>query len=368
MKTFKFIAALCGVAALACGCEKEETKTEEEVKEPIKVETVTLDKSSLNLVEEQEALLVATFSPAEAEVGTVVWASSNDKVASVSQEGKVSALAPGEATISVAAGDVKAECKVTVSKRIIKVTQITLSATELNLEPGGEAQLTATFDPADADLSSVVWASSAEAVATVSQDGKVKAVADGVATISVTAGAVKAVCQVTVQTPAKEWAVGDYYEVGSVKGVVVWVDESKLKGKIISLDETVSVWSTGNKYTGAQSTTDGKGNTAKVKALDNELTSFPAFKWCVDKGEGWYLPAADEVKCFLAAEPVVKETLAAHGGTPLDSYYWSSTESDSNSETTAYWIYGYKGKDITTNSDSKTSPEDDTLVRAMYQF
>ena len=351
MKTFKFIAALCGLAALSCGCEKEETKTEEVEKEPVKVETVTLDKSSLNLVEEQEALLVATFSPAEAEVGAVVWASSNDKVASVSQEGKVSALAPGEATISVAAGDVKAECKVSVTKRIIKVTQITLSATELNLEPGGEAQLTATFDPADADLSSVVWASSAEAVATVSQDGKVKAV-----------------CQVTVQTPAKEWAVGDYYEVGSVKGVVVWVDESKLKGKIISLDETVSVWSTGNKYTGAQSTTDGKGNTAKVKALDNELTSFPAFKWCVDKGEGWYLPAADEVKCFLAAEPVVKETLAAHGGTPLDSYYWSSTESDSNSETTAYWIYGYKGKDITTNSDSKTSPEDDTLVRAMYEF
>lgn len=368
MKTFKFIAAVCGVAALACGCEKEETKTEEEVKEPVKVETVTLDKSSLNLVEEQEALLVATFSPAEAEVGAVVWASSNDKVASVSQEGKVSALAPGEATISVAAGDVKAECKVTVTKRIIKVTGITLSAAELNLEPGGEAQLTATYDPADADLSSVVWASSAEAVATVSQDGKVKAVADGVATISVTAGAVKAVCQVTVQTPAREWAVGEYYEVGSVKGVVVWVDESKLKGKIISLDETVSVWSTGNRYTGAQSTTDGKGNTAKVKALDNSLASFPAFKWCVEKGEGWYLPASDEVKCFLAAEPVVKETLAAHGGTPLDSYYWSSTESDSDSETTAYWIFGYNGKDITTNSDSKTNPEDDTLVRAMYQF
>lgn len=368
MKTFKFIAAVCGVAALACGCEKEETKTEEVVKEPVKVETVTLDKSSLNLVEEQEALLVATFSPAEAEVGTVVWASSNDKVASVSQEGKVSALAPGEATISVAAGDVKAECKVTVTKRIIKVTGITLSAAELNLEPGGEAQLTATFDPADADLSSVVWASSAEAVATVSQDGKVKAVADGVATISVTAGAVKAVCQVTVQTPAREWAVGDYYEVGSVKGVVVWVDESKLKGKIISLDETTAdVWSTSNSYTGAQSKTDGKSNTAKVKALDNSLASFPAFKWCVEKGEGWYLPASDEVKCFLAIAPVINAVLTKHGGTALDSYYWSSTESDSNSETNAYWIYGYNGS-TTTNDDSKTSPEDANFVRAMYQF
>ena len=248
------------------------------------------------------------------------------------------------------------------------MTQITLSATELNLEPGGEAQLTATFDPADADLSSVVWASSAEAVATVSQDGKVKAVADGVATISVTAGAVKAVCQVTVQTPAKEWAVGDYYEVGSVKGVVVWVDESKLKGKIISLDETTAdVWSTSNRTTGAQSTTDGKSNTAKVKALDNELTSFPAFKWCVEKGEGWYLPASDEVKCFLTIAPVINAVLTEHGGIALDCYYWSSTESDSNSETNAYWIYGYNGS-TTTTDDSKTAPEDANFVRAMYQF
>lgn len=368
MKTFKFIAAVCGVAALACGCEKEETKTEEEVKEPVKVETVTLDKSSLNLVEEQEALLVATFSPAEAEVGAVVWASSNDKVASVSQEGKVSALAPGEATISVAAGDVKAECKVTVTKRIIKVTGITLSATELNLEPGGEAQLTATYDPADADLSSVVWTSSAEAVATVSQDGKVKAVADGVATISVTAGAVKAVCQVTVQTPAKEWAVGDYYEVGSVKGVVVWVDESKLKGKIISLDEGETIWSTGFNYTGAQSRTDGKSNTEKVKSKNPDLSEYPAFKWCVDHGNGWYLPAIEEVYYFLKEINTIAPTLAAHGGKALDCYYWSSTENEENSDSSAITGFGYNGNNVSSEVVDKNYSTDPYYVRAMYQF
>lgn len=368
MKTFKFIAAICGVAALACGCEKEETKTEEVAKEPVKVETVTLDKSSLNLVEEQEALLVATFSPAETEVGAVVWASSNDKVASVSQEGKVSALAPGDATISVAAGDVKAECKVTVTKRIIKVTQITLSATELNLEPGGEAQLTATYDPADADLSSVVWASSAEAVATVSQDGKVNAVADGVATISVTAGAVKAVCQVTVQTPAKEWAVGDYYEVGSVKGVVVWVDESKLKGKIISLDEAETIWSTGLNYTGAQSRTDGKSNTEKVKSKNPDLSEYPAFKWCVDHGNGWYLPAIEEVYYFLKEINTIAPTLAAHGGKELDCYYWSSTENEENSDSSAITGYGYKGNNVSSEVVDKNYTTDPYFVRAMYQF
>ena len=289
MKTFKFIAALCGVAAFVCSCEKEDSKTNDEGKEPVPV----------------------------------------------------------------------------------KVASITLSATELKLAPEEEAVLTATFAPEDADLSSVVWASSAETVATVSPEGKVKAVAEGEATVSVTAGDVKAECKVVVvekKAAATGWAVGDYYEVGNVKGVVVWVDESKLKGKIISLDETTAdVWSTSNRTTGAQSTTDGKGNTAKVKALDNSLASFPAFKWCVEKGEGWYLPASDEVKCFLAIAPVINAVLTEHGGTALDSYYWSSTESDSNSETNAYWIYGYNGS-TTTNDDSKTSPEDANFVRAMYQF
>ena len=242
MKTFKFIAALCGVAVFVCSCEKEDSKTNDEGKEPVPV----------------------------------------------------------------------------------KVASITLSATELKLAPEEEAVLTATFAPEDADLSSVVWASSAETVATVSPEGKVKAVAEGEATVSVTAGDVKAECKVIVEKKAAGtgWAVGDYYEVGNVKGVVVWVDESKLKGKIISLDETTAdVWSTSNRATGAQSTTDGKGNTAKVKALDNSLASFPAFKWCVEKGEGWYLPASDEVKCFLAIAPVINAVLTEHGGTALDSYY-----------------------------------------------
>lgn len=161
----------------------------------------------------------------------------------------------------------------------VKVASITLSATELKLAPEEEAVLTATFAPEDADLSSVVWASSAEAVATVSPEGKVKAVAEGEATVSVTAGDVKAECKVVVKKKAAGtgWSVGDYYEVGNVKGVVVWVDESKEHGKIISLDEKVDIWATGGYNTGAKSEEDGKGNTDKVKDINAELSAFPAF-------------------------------------------------------------------------------------------
>ncbi len=279
MKTFKFIAALCGVAAFVCSCEKEDSKTN-------------------------------------------------------------------------------------------KVTSITLSATELKLAPEEEAVLTATFAPEDADLSSVVWASSAETVATVSPEGKVKAVAEGETTVSVTAGDVKAECKVVVEkkkAAAKGWAVGDYYEVGNVKGVVVWVDESKEHGKIISLDEKVDIWATGGYNTGAKSEEDGKGNTDKVKDINAELSAFPAFKWCVAHGEGWYFPAIMEVYYFLNAKATVNSTLEAHNGTKISDFYWSSTEGEED-ETAA--LYGYLKSDGTATSygDFKENPESDTLVRAMYQF
>lgn len=363
MKAIKFITALCGVAASVCCCGEKDNP-----EETVTVNSITLSSTNVSLEVGEELTLQATFSPAEAEEGTVVWSSSDDNVASVSQEGKISALTPGEATISVATGDVKAECEVTVTKKIINVETITLSATNVTLAPGDETVLQATFTPEDADLSSVVWSSSAEGVATVSQEGRVNAIAEGQATITVTAGEVKAECIVTVEIPAKEWAVGDYYEVGSVKGVVVWVDESKTHGKIISLDETVSLWSTNDGITGAQSETDGKANTDKVKDLNAGFTAFPSFKWCVEHGEGWYFPAISEVKCFLSAEPLVKQTLAENGGTAIGSYYWSSTESENEPETSALWGYGYKGNNVSSDSDFKTNPEDDTFVRAMFEF
>lgn len=275
MKTFKFIAVLCGVAAFICSCEKEDSKTN-------------------------------------------------------------------------------------------KVASITLSATELKLAPEEEAVLTATFAPEDADLSSVVWASSSEAVATVSPEGKVKAVAEGETTVSVTAGDVKAECKVVVEKKTG-WAVGDYYEVGNVKGVVVWVDESKEHGKIISLDEKVDIWATGGYNTGAKSEEDGKGNTDKVKDINAELSAFPAFKWCVAHGEGWYFPAILEVYYFLNAKETVNSTLEAHNGTKISDFYWSSTEGEED-ETAA--LYGYLKSDGTATSygDFKENPESDTLVRAMYQF
>lgn len=100
MKTFKFIAALCGVAAFVCSCEKEDSKTN-------KVASITLSATELKLAPEEEAVLTATFAPEDADLSSVVWASSAETIATVSPEGKVKAVAEGETTVSVTAGDVK---------------------------------------------------------------------------------------------------------------------------------------------------------------------------------------------------------------------------------------------------------------------
>ena len=84
----------------------------------------------------------------------------------------------------------------------VKVTKITLDKTELSLETGAKATLTATVEPTDATIKSVVWSSSNLEVATVNPvTGEIVAIADGNAVITATSSSnkeVSASCAVTV--------------------------------------------------------------------------------------------------------------------------------------------------------------------------
>ena len=84
----------------------------------------------------------------------------------------------------------------------VKVTKITLDKTELSLETGVKATLTATVEPTDATIKSVAWSSSNSEVATVNPvTGEIVAIADGNAVITVTSSSnkeVSASCAVTV--------------------------------------------------------------------------------------------------------------------------------------------------------------------------
>ena len=168
----------------------------------VPVDSVTLNKSVLTLNKGDSATLVAAVLPDDATNKAVTWSSSNEAVAAVDQNGKVTAKGKGTATITVtsqADSTKKATCTVTVN---VPVDSVTLDKSELTLTEGDTETLTATVLPDDATNKSVTWSSSNEAVATVDQNGTVTAIAVGSATVTATSqtdSTKSASCEVAVE-------------------------------------------------------------------------------------------------------------------------------------------------------------------------
>ena len=169
---------------------------------------VTLDQTTLNLVSNDDAQktaqLRATVTPDNATDKSVTWSSENPAVATVDNEGKVTAVSAGTAIIRVTAKDGKtAACQVTVTTN---AEGVGLDKTEMALTLGGTVtgQLTATVSPDNATDKSVTWTSSDETIATV-DGGVVRAVgtgtADVTASVTVNGTTYTAACKVTVTQP-----------------------------------------------------------------------------------------------------------------------------------------------------------------------
>ena len=167
---------------------------------PITVSSVTLDTSSMTLIEGDSQTITATISPSDAENKTILWISSNSSVASV-RGGVVTAIAPGTATITAKTEDgaKTATCKVTVVAKVYPVTSVSLDKTSASLTEGETITLTATVNPDNATNKNVSWKSSNTSVASV-VDGKVTALKAGTTTITVTTedGNKTATCNITV--------------------------------------------------------------------------------------------------------------------------------------------------------------------------
>jgi uncharacterized protein YjdB len=132
---------------------------------------------------------------------TVKLSSSNKKVATVTQKGKVTAKKAGKATITAKVAKKKYTCTVTVKKSKSSktgVSSISLNSTSKTLYIGDTAQLKATISPSNAANPTVTWSSSDDTVATVS-DGLVTAKAAGTATITAKAGSCSTQCTITVK-------------------------------------------------------------------------------------------------------------------------------------------------------------------------
>ncbi|MBO7585109.1 MAG: Ig-like domain-containing protein [Bacteroidales bacterium] len=162
---------------------------------------LTLDKSSVTLTEGERVTLNATVDPESLAAMAVSFESSDESVVTIDKNANRScelvAVKEGSATITASYGSLKATCEVTVVKKVVEVTGITLDKEVLALVTGESETLTATVIPDDATDPTVTWSSSDERIATV-KDGVVTGVAVGLATITATAGDKSATCAVTV--------------------------------------------------------------------------------------------------------------------------------------------------------------------------
>lgn len=169
----------------------------------IAVSGVTLNKTSLTIVEGQSEVLTATVLPEDATDKTLSWVTDNESVVIVDSNGKVTAVKKGSATITVVTkdGNKSATCEVVVEPKIVSVTGVELDKTSITLTEGESEALNVTVLPEDASNKSVTWKSSAPSIASVNTEGKITAHKEGSTTITVTTddGEKIASCEVIVK-------------------------------------------------------------------------------------------------------------------------------------------------------------------------
>lgn len=182
------------------------------------------------------------------------------------------------------------------------------------------------------------------------------------------------------------YAVGDIYNKDGIKGIVAVVYDGGLHGLVFSLDEACLPWCTLHrkklKKSGANNQHDGMENMRSIEKYitENSLSwdDFPAFKWCREKGKGWYLPSINElwsagtmymggtrIASNRRLRKVYNENMTLAGGKPLSSimFYHSSTEDNNDAR---YSLYSHMNSEPPyTNSGYKA---DELFVRAVYKF
>ena len=162
-------------------------------------DTLTLTKK------DETAQLTAEVTPSYADNKRVTWQSSDEKVATVDENGKVTAVGNGTATITATSvsGSYTATVSVTV-KIPVEIQKLTIEAEKETLTKIGEStELKVKIEPENADLQKLIWKSNNEKVAITDENGKVTAVGNGTAEITVTTedGKITASIMITVKVP-----------------------------------------------------------------------------------------------------------------------------------------------------------------------
>ena len=170
------------------------------------LENIVLKTTTLEMKPGEGKTIYVEYNPSDVEDKVLYWTSNNEKVVTV-REGYVKAVGEGTTTITATSrdGNKTATCKITVSDGTVKLQNIKLSSSTEILKKGEQKTIYVTYNPSNVTDKTLYWTSSDEKVATI-REGFVKAIGDGVATLTATSrdGEKKVSCQVVVINKSQE--------------------------------------------------------------------------------------------------------------------------------------------------------------------
>ena len=154
------------------------------------VTSVVLNQTELTMKPDDTIQLTATVYPANATNKKLVWTSSNDEVAMVTDEGFVLAMAEGEADITATSAEnssIKAVCHIKVENEkepVVTIVGIKFEESPVTISMGETKKLNVIFNPIDATNKQLEWKSTKTSVVDVDQDGNIIGVSEGKAIIT----------------------------------------------------------------------------------------------------------------------------------------------------------------------------------------
>ena len=167
------------------------------------VTSITLDEETLTLTKDEQKTLTATVNPSYA-AERIVWESSDTNVVTVNN-GVITAVKAGNATVTAKIGDVKAEVVVTV-------VDFRFEQQNYSLAPSGTEKLNLVFGEGSVEGQTVAYTSSNDNIVSIDADGVVTAKAYGRVTITATIKGVNVECTVTVSPLATNNGVNVTYK------------------------------------------------------------------------------------------------------------------------------------------------------------
>lgn len=189
MKTLSYKSYLFAAAALVMGACNEKDLTLDMPENQLLTEVTLNVDSELPLLIGTDSTISFKVSPDNATFSDLKWSSTNEMIASVDGTGTIHALALGKTVITVCpivgfgTDATQKSIAVTVIDKVVKVTDIVFSNTETSLYVDDRLQLEWQLMPANHTYSFLIWKSSNEDVATVSQSGLVTGISEGEVTI-----------------------------------------------------------------------------------------------------------------------------------------------------------------------------------------